>query len=297
MPSGRPQDMLFTLFGDYFLHRSGRVWVGSLIEFLGKLGLNEGATRTTLSRMVQRDWLVSERIGRFSFYDLTDKARHLLERGEHRIHHPQWGQAWDERWFLVAYSIPEGQRTQRERLRGRLAWLGFGSLGNGLWISPRNVEAEVAEIAEELGLEGQLMAFHADGPAFGDRGTLVASCWDLPAINEGYEAFIQEWAPVFKRYHTSAEKGATKPGDRATAAETLSPEDAFEFRFRLIHEYRDFPLRDPYLPGPLLPHNWGGECAAHLFQHCHDLLAPAAELYVKEVLAAAPNIPGVLTPA
>ncbi len=295
MASGRPQDLIFTLFGDYFLHRSGPVWVGSLIDFLGRLGLNEGAIRTTLSRMVQRGWLASERVGRFSFYHLTDRARRVLEQGEYRIHHPQWDQPWDERWFLVAYSIPEGQRTARERLRARLAWLGFGSLGNGLWISPHNVETEVAEIADELGLGGQLMGFHADGPAFSDRATLVASCWDLPEINEGYESFIGKWAPVFRRYNTSGESGASTPADPSTAAATLSPEEAFELRFQLIHEYRDFPLRDPYLPRALLPQNWGGECAAHLFQHCHDLLAPAAELYVEEVVSGAPNVPGICT--
>jgi phenylacetic acid degradation operon negative regulatory protein len=297
MASGRPQDMLFTLFGDYFLHRSGPVWVGSLIEFLGRLGLSEGATRTTLSRMVHRGWLASERVGRFSFYHLTGKARRLLEHGESRIHHPQWDLPWDERWFLVAYSIPEGQRTARERLRGRLAWLGFGSLGNGLWISPRNVEAEVAEIGEELGLEGQLMGFHAEGPAFGDRTDLVASCWDLPAINEGYESFIQRWAPVFTRYKAKPVGLDGRDHHCAPTSETLSPEEAFELRFQIIHEYREFPLRDPYLPRALLPSNWGGECAAHLFQHCHDLLAPAAELYVEEVVARAPSVLGIPTPS
>jgi phenylacetic acid degradation operon negative regulatory protein len=308
MPSGRPQDLLFTLFGDYFLRRSGPVWVGSLIEFLEKLGLNEGATRTTLSRMVQRGWLASERVGRFSFYHLTEKARRVLEQGEYRIYHPQWDQPWDERWFLVAYSIPEGQRTARERLRARLEWLGFGSLGNGLWISPRNVEAEVAEIGDELGLNGQLMGFHAEGPAFGDRAELVQSCWDLPAINEGYEAFIEHWAPVFTRYR-DAGVGASQPSGRPGSAsgsansaipansETLSPEEAFKLRFQLIHEYREFPLRDPYLPRALLPPNWGGECAAHLFQHCHELLAHAADRYVEEVVAHAPAVPGIPEPS
>lgn len=283
MPNGKPSDLIFTLFGDYFLHRDAPVWVGSLITFLGRLGLSEGATRTTLSRMVQRGWLASERVGRFGYYDLTDRARRMLEEGEHRIYHPDWDRPWDDRWFLLAYSIPEDQRTLREDLRSRLAWLGFGSLGNGLWISPRDHSEQVSAMASELGLENQIVAFQADGPTVGDRDELVASCWDLPGLNADYEVFIGHWAPVFLRCRD------------AVAAESLAPEEAFVLRFDLIHEYRDLPLRDPFLPRALLPRDWGGECAAHLFQHCHDLLAPVADRYVEEVVSAVPAAAGAST--
>ena len=62
-------------------------------------------------------------------------------------------------------------------------------------------------------------------------------------------------------------------------------------RFRLVHEYRDFPLIDPYLPRALLLKNWAGECAAHLFRTYHDLLATPAARYVESVLAEAQPAP------
>ena len=97
--------------------------------------------------MARKGWLHSRRMGRHSFYDLTGRGRHLLEEGRARILHPSWDGPWDETWFLLAYSIPEDVRHLRDRLRDRLAWLGFGSLGNGLWISPHDVSKEVADIA------------------------------------------------------------------------------------------------------------------------------------------------------
>lgn len=276
MASERPQDLILTLFGDYFLHRSGSVWVGSLIHLLGRLGLKEGAVRTTLSRMAQRGWLASERVGRFGYYDLTDRGRRLLEEGEYRIYHPDWDRPWKDEWFLVAYSIPEGQRTSRHRLRARLEWLGFGSLGNGLWISPHDVRDEIAQTAADLDLDGRLIGFQAQGPAVGDRDELVRACWDLPGLNADYERFIESWVPIFHQCRNDVEKGDP------------SPERAFVLRFQLIHEYREFPLRDPYLPRELLPEGWGGECAAHLFKTFHDLLAAPGDRYVDEVLSAAP---------
>ena len=35
----RPQSMMFTLFGDYIMHRGGEVWVGSLIRIAAQFGL------------------------------------------------------------------------------------------------------------------------------------------------------------------------------------------------------------------------------------------------------------------
>lgn len=277
MSSGRTQDLVFTLFGDYFLHREGPVWVGTLIDLLKRLGQNEGSTRTTLSRMVARGWLESDRVGRYSFYELSSKARRLLERGEQRIYHPEWDAPWDGRWFLVAYSIPEDRRRLRGRLRDRLAWLGFGSLRNGLWISPHDVADELAEIAEELRLADEIVAFRAEASALTEPEHLVATSWDLPALNREYEAFIDRWVPELRRCRPTLER------------DEFPPEEAFVLRFRLIHEYRDFPLRDPYLPRALLPPDWGGECAAHLFRHLHDLLSPAADRLVDEVTSGAPS--------
>ncbi|TFG61590.1 MAG: phenylacetic acid degradation operon negative regulatory protein PaaX [Gemmatimonadales bacterium] len=277
MDSGRPQDLIFTLFGDYLLHRPVPVWAGSLIRLLQPLGMSETSARTTLSRMGSRGWLKSERVGRHSYYDLTPRGRRLLQAGESRIFHPDWDKPWDGSWLLLAYSIPEDERVLRDRIRDRLAWLGFGTLRSGLWISPHDVEDEVREITESLDISTYIDCFRATGVAFTDPESLVERGWDLAAINERYMAFIDRQVPDFQRFRAEHETSS------------ISPEESFVRRFRLTHEYRDFPLIDPYLPRTLLPGDWAGECAAHLFRTYHDLLSPPAEEYVKSILASAPT--------
>lgn len=285
MDSGRPQELIFTLFGDYLLRRPAPVWAGSLIRLLQPLGMSEAGARTTLSRMSGRGWLHSERVGRHSYYDLTPRGRRLLEAGEDRIYHPDWDRPWEGSWFLLAYSIPEDERMLRDRLRDRLAWLGFGTLRSGLWISPHDVEAEVREIAESLEISSYVECFRATGAAFTDPERLVEQGWDLTAVNERYVAFIDRQLPDFQLCRAETE------------TRSISPEQSFVRRFRLTHEYRDFPLIDPYLPRTLLPDDWAGECAAHLFRTYHDLLSPPAEEYVESILASAPEFspPSVLT--
>jgi phenylacetic acid degradation operon negative regulatory protein len=270
MPSIRPQDLVFTLFGEYLLHRSDPVPVQSLIRLLSPFGLSEGAVRTVLSRMASKRWLSTSRRGQ---YGLTSRGRRLLEAGEAKILHARWEAEWDGQWFVLAYSIPEEARQVRDRLRDRLAWLGFGSLGNGLWISPHDVTREVDELAAERKLAGRLVCFRGVGVGATEPARLVSTCWDLAGIQRRYEKFIGRWAKRFTKYRDSVPfRGAAL-------------EQSYVLRFRLIHEYREFPLLDPYLPRELLPEDWAGECAAHLFRVFHDMLVEPADGWVDSVLS------------
>jgi phenylacetic acid degradation operon negative regulatory protein len=270
MKPTRPQDLVFTLFGDYLLHRDGAVWVGSLIALLRPLGLSPGATRTVLSRMVAKGWLMAERVGRRSFYALTARGRRLLDEGEARIYDPPRDEPWDGLWYLVAYSVPEEQRQLRDRLRVRLQWLGFGQLGNGLWLSPHRVRGEVNALAGELGVGEHVEIFRAQYQGYSSNDHLVARCWDLPSVAARYGDFLARWGPEAERL--------------AKSTEALRPEVAYVRRFWLIHEYRAFPLIDPYLPHRLLPEDWPGAAAAALFDAYHESLTAAAARYVESVL-------------
>ena len=275
MPSRTPRELIFTLFGEYLLHRRGPVWVGSLIDLLAALEVSEGAVRTALSRMTSRGWLSSERRGRNAFYSLTPQGRKLLEEGERRIYHPTWDEPWDGRWQLVSYSVPEEERSLRDRLRRRLSWIGFGSLGNGLWITPHDAAGRVREVVDELEIHDRVEVFEGRHLGFSDARRLVRRCWDLPEVHDRYVDFIDRHLPEFERFREERAEGR------------LAAEDAYVHRFDLVHEYREFPLVDPYLPGELLPDDWAGGCAAGLFRALHDLLEEPARAHLEDVLGRA----------
>lgn len=278
MSGQRPQDLVFTLFGEYLLERSDSVWVGSLIALLEPFGLSEGGVRAVLSRMTKKGWLSSERSGRSSFYALTDRGRALLEEGQARIYHPSWDREWDGQWLLLAYSIPQRARSVRDRLRDRLAWLGFGSIGNGLWISPRDVEDEVRELSARMELGDHLLCFRSKpAGALTDR-ELVERCWDLDSLNEKYRDFTTRWARLSRE--------ATQPG---VPPDAKNDARAFVLRFELIHEFRRFPLEDPFLPRALLPDPWSGDTATATFRDLHDHLVGPADRWVTGVLERIPS--------
>lgn len=271
MASTRPQDLVFTLYGDFLLHRRQPVWTGSLIGLLGPLGLSATNVRTVLSRMAAKGWLEAERQGRRSYYALTARGRRLLEEGETRIYRPRGDEEWDGRWTLLAYSIPEERRGSRDRLRVRLEWLGFGSLGNGLWVTPHDVGDRVRELAAELAVGEYVELFRGLHLGPSDPASLVAQCWDLDSLNERYEAFVDR--------HVGAARALEEEGPGS-----VDPRTAYVRRFNLVHEFREFPLRDPFLPPSLQPQEWAGECARSLFNYYRGLLAEPADRFVEPLV-------------
>jgi phenylacetic acid degradation operon negative regulatory protein len=270
------QGMIFTLYGDYIRYRGGEIWTGSLIKLLKHLGMSEQAVRSALSRMWKKGWLKRRRVGRRSYYSLTEKSQKLLAEGAQRIFEPADGD-WSGAWHLVAYNIPESQRHQRNRLRRELTWMGCGAFNTAIWISPYDITEMVEEVSRRLKIEPYVQVFHARHLGFTDAKELAARCWDLEMINSQYAAFIDKYAPMLAR-------------DKKGLADwnTLDPADCFGQRFMLLHEYREFPFVDPHLPPELLPEDWLSTRATELFKEYYALLTAKANQFVDSVFEKAP---------
>ncbi|MCP4356850.1 MAG: hypothetical protein GY796_02385 [Chloroflexi bacterium] len=275
MMGTRTQDLIFTLYGDYLRQRGGVAWIGSLIVLLGTLAVSEQAVRSTASRMARKGWLETTRHGRNSYYALTNKTRNLLDEGAQQIFYPP-SQAWDGRWYLVTYAFSDELSSTRHQLRQRLAWLGFGQLGNGTLVSPRDQATEVQALLDELDAHEYVHYFHAEPVQLNGHNSLACCCWDLTDLGQKYTTFIQKYDVAYKTDNQQALNG-----------QSLSPDHAFSQRFWLMHEYRYFPFADPYLPPALLAEDWPGETAVTLFQNYHTLLEAQANAYVDDVLARA----------
>jgi phenylacetic acid degradation operon negative regulatory protein len=244
-PSAR--GLLFTLLGEFVLTGDGTAWTSAVLAVFTRLGIEEKATRQALMRSAAAGWLEPEKIGRRTRWRLTASARRLLTDGAERIY-SFTGPApdWDGRWLLVSARIPESDRRARHVVRSRLSWAGFGSLGAGLWISPHpEREAEATEVLREAGVADDAHVFVARRSGLADARVMVATAWDLTAIEEQYEQFIEEF------------RGRT-------------PEDVLARQVELVHAWRRFPSIDPALPRELLPARWSGLAAARLFADQHQ---------------------------
>ncbi len=247
-PSAR--SLLLTVLGEWVLPRERPVWSGSLIAALRLLGTQEKAARQALVRIAAAGWLQGQRQGRRVRWQLTPAGRELLRTGADRIYaFVPAREAWDGRWLVLLTSVPEARRDARHVLRTRLAWAGFGSLGQGVWLSPDvQREAEAQRILAALGPPARAYSLEARFGAIGEERELAAQAWDMAELNARYAQFTTEF--------------------RQSQAETDA--DCFVAQARLVHAWRKFPFIDPGLPRRLLPAEWAGTAAWQLFLALHE---------------------------
>jgi phenylacetic acid degradation operon negative regulatory protein len=266
----QPQELVITMLGTYVRPFSDRVWSGGLVVLLGELGFSEGAARVALTRLVRRGLIARMREGRLVHYRLTPRADGLLAEGDGRIFslgHPRD----DERtWTVLWHQIPEDRRLARSRLARRLRFLGFGSVQDSLWVSPRDHSREVGRLLAELEVTSHATLFTAQPEAVVGLPALVSRAWDLSGLVDRYETFHAEFSPLRRR--------------RALAG--LNDRDAFLTRTRLVHQFRGFPVLDPELPEDLAPVSVPRQRAAATFHELYEGLAPASQRHFEAVTAA-----------
>lgn len=268
----RTQFIFFTLLGDYVLPNGGKIWTSDLLASLKLLDVSERAVRSTLSRMTRKGWIAPKKHGRRSQYLITARGRKLLEAGYARIFEPVFTD-WDQTWHLAVYSLPEDMRQLRHELRKQLAWLGFGRLAPGTWISPHNRQAELERLFRELDIAAfaeQFSGLHL-GPSSGQE--LVKRCWDLQELEQQYRDFVARYQPDFEYF------ASLPPPQLCSEAE-----ECFVRRFWITHEFQGLPLRDPNLPTELLPPDWIGFTARQLVNDYRTLLRDPANGFIRSVM-------------
>jgi phenylacetic acid degradation operon negative regulatory protein len=263
--SASARSLLMTILGELVLPRGGSVWTQALVSALALFGIEDKSARQALARTAAEGWLAPQRVGRQVRWSLTSPGQRLLSHGAQRIY--SFGRndvQWDGRWLLLLVSVPESQRDLRHRVRSQLNWAGFGSPAAGVWVSPHaSQQAEGQRILSDAGVNSSAMSFVASYGQVGSQDMLVARSWDLGALEQRYEDFIDEF----------------------TALDPATDEATVRAQIRLVHEWRRFPFLDPRLPARLLPDNWSGAQAAGLFHTRHADWHQAAQRHWERLIA------------
>lgn len=261
-PSART--LLLTVLGEYVGYAGAdRVWSAAVVDALRACGVEETAARRAITRLTHEGWLTTEPAGRFTRLVMTPRLVRLLASWTARLRRAMEETPWDGTWQQLLMRVPATARTERAAVEEQLAFQGFGTLGQGVWIAAdAGGIGALRELVEELGLGAHAtwltcrtasapgVAVAGDGSA-ADR-ELAAHAWDLDAVRPLHADFLARFG------------GARADGD----------EEAFVLRTRLVHAWRLTFDKDPRLPGVLLPPDWLGHEAAELFVRtwldCHE---------------------------
>jgi phenylacetic acid degradation operon negative regulatory protein len=249
----RTGSIVITVFGDAIVPRGGSVWLGTLLGFFQAIDIDSSVVRTAMSRLAADGWLERSKIGRNSFYRLAERGQQTFEAAARHIYDPPPSD-WTGRFELLLIANASDRDASREALRNA----GFGSPLPGVWVAPSGVPVP-EEAAQAIRLE--VSAEDVSGRR------LLSESWPLDRTADAYLKFMKTFEPLHDRLDHGAE---------------LTDIDAFTARILLIHHYRRVVLRDPLLPGALLPADWPGLAARKLCGEIYRALLPASERWLDQ---------------
>ncbi|TDH35254.1 ArsR family transcriptional regulator [Pseudohoeflea suaedae] len=234
-----------TIYGDVVEPRGGMLWMGTLIECCGAHGLSETLVRTAVSRLVAAGRLEGLRIGRRSYYRLSDAARSEFRAASRLLFLPPPA---SEDWLFCLSETSSDQELGA----------GWVRLSPTVAIAPnREGVAPVDGVVMRAGqVEGQ-----------GDLRSFAREKWALEDVAHSYQAFLDRHQCLL---------------DGPSFVASLSPEEALARRLRLVHDYRQAALIDPRLPPAACPTDWPAERARRLFVTAYLGLSGRADAFVGE---------------
>lgn len=268
----RASSLIITLYGDAIEPRGGTVWLGSLIQLLEPMGINERLIRTSIFRLAKDGWLSAEKVGRRSYYSLTGAGRRRFEKAFKRVYSASLP-AWDGSWCLLLLTQVDPEK--RKQVREEFEWQGFGAISPLILACPSSDRSDVVASLQELGVLEDTIMFETtaqDVLASKALRKQVRESWDMGQLAAHYSEFIQMFRPLWQVLREQ---------------ETLEPSDCFLARTLLIHEYRKLLLRDPQLPHELLPGDWEGRAARQLCRNIYRLIYSQAEEWLNTNLETA----------
>ncbi len=262
--------LIISLYGDALHHRGGEVWLGSLTNLLEPMGFTDRFVRTSVFRLQKESWLDVEKIGRRSYYRISERGQNQFRHAESKIYQSEQPD-WDGKWDLLL--LEAANKEDKLRLKKELSWLGFGQFNSSLMAAPSCAQSDIPSLLSELNAAEHAIYFRADYPSARSEKNLkelVSNAWSLQEVAEHYHQFIMLFRPLALLLKDITDK-------------QISPAQCFQLRLLLIHFYRRVILKDPLLPDELLPAQWEGQIARHLCTNIYQRVDQAATQYVSQI--------------
>ncbi len=260
----KANSLIVTVFGDAIMPRGGSIWLGDLMVLMSLLGLSERLVRTGVYRLSQEGWLTSRSVGRRAQYSLSDAGFAQFMAAGKRIYSTALPRSADT-WTLVQ-GTPDMSQAERQSLRRRLRWHGFGQISTTLMVLPGPEPEGLSVDLKAEDLDKKVLIFHSKLAGQGAEANMrsaAAAAWPLDELNGEYAKFVD----LFGRLDSGE-------------LNTQTPSAAFALRILLIHEYRRILLKDPHLPADLLPEPWMGSQALSLSASIYKQVAEASDAFL-----------------
>lgn len=265
----RVWSVIITVFGDAVVPRGGVVGLVSLLPLLERIGIEQNAVRTAMSRLANDGWVVRERIGRQSFYSLAKDGQATFESAARRIYALQ-PSPWTGFFEIV---LLRGQdHRNRPVTQRRMGEAGFGRIMPDVYLRPK------VEFQPPVPVEDAAIVVETRTITPLTISDLVGQCWPVDDLATGYSRLVARFSSVLDALERTPEP---------------VPMDALATRIVLAHEWRKVILKDVDLPISDKPHGQSELAARAIVGELYGKLLEPSEKCLEQFFAA----PGRTLPA
>ena len=247
--------------------RDGTIRASDVYRVAEASGQTAEQVRSCLRRMVSEGLYERDGSGRNAIFRPTAMGAASLGARLRRVRlsfrQDAAGRGWDGSWRLVAFAVPEVNRSSRDALRDRLRELGGAPIQGGVYVSPHPWEPDVRALADELGVAGNLtLATTQELEVGGERDPrrLAEMLWPIDEVGAAYERFVETYR------HLPSELESLRL-DRGR----VSDFELFPRMLAMGVDHDTISASDPFLPPELLPRPWAGRAARELVVRCRKL--------------------------
>lgn len=171
---------------------------------------------------------------------LTESAKHRLPA----FQRPDmfWNTKWNGIWYTLIFDIPEAERAYRDTLRRHLRRMRMGCLQKSVWITPRDIRPEYADLEKSAAIGTISYLLESRTVLHLDQQEIVMNAWDFKRLNELQFRYLEVFGENLSLL------------DRPSHLE----EDLMALLYQESEAYIQTMRLDPLLPAPLLPDDYLG---------------------------------------
>lgn len=275
--------VVVTLFHDCFLHRGGKVGLGSIVKLCSVLGIGEATTRSAVARLAQDGILQSIQMGRRSDYQHPDGGGPRYDGSMYRAYLPLHDE-WEERFEMVALHANRFDSHSLASAASAFCHDGYGRLSDYVFCRPHREPNPYANPRDLLPprLADAFIQFHSNlAPATGSTSVsnMLDNMWDFELLRARYRGFVADYSRLLEELWKNP---------------IISHEVAFTLRVYAIHEYRRIVMDSPMLPVGLRPRDSACSKARYVMRELYDLLVQKSEEFIGAIAETSDGRPTVL---
>jgi len=167
---------------------------------------------------------------------------------------------WLGSWTMFIFEISEKEKNKRDQLRYRLKKEGYGMIQSSIWIAPRPVSKDLKAFIKTQKLEENIKVFRFT-LAKEDLKQFLNQAWSIDELENEYKKFVEQAKTLFKKVKQhNWESNRIKKRALKVLAEQFK------------QQYFSLRIKDPELPKSVLPNDWQGYRAFHIYEQLDKYL-------------------------